>query len=352
MMSVCLHPHCTEPQNPDNQRACRSCGAKLLIKSRYRALQPIKMGKFIRTFKGVDTAFSANAPIQLKQILLPDEILKNSANRQRAIEIFKQSVAALHTLKDVPNLQTPIDYSVVGNGLYLIEALPHGSTLSELLQNQSYLTESQIQKLLEDLLPALQTLHESSLLHRDIQPEHILYSHHSGTFTLINFGFPQLIAEMMQNSILKAGEYLIGDPAYSAQEQLTGKATFASDLYSLGVVCLQAATGIEPTYLLDYQGKHWNYQDYLTHNSLSPAFCKILEQMAAPSLLDRYANIELLLKDLRHQDASAAEQPVTQLSSQQAAEKAIHWLVNAALPSFNAVQEKAIHIANQFSKPK
>lgn len=352
MMSVCLHPHCTDPQNPETQRACRSCGAKLLIKSHYRALQPIKMGKFIRTFKGVDTAFSANAPIQLKQILLPDEILKNSANRQRAIEIFKQSVAALHTLKDVPNLQTPIDYSVVGNGLYLIEALPHGSTLSELLQNQSYLTESQIQKLLEDLLPALQTLHESSLLHRDIQPEHILYSHHSGTFTLINFGFPQLIAEMMQNSILKAGEYLIGDPAYSAQEQLTGKATFASDLYSLGVVCLQAATGIEPTYLLDYQGKHWNYQDYLTHNSLSPAFCKILEQMAAPSLLDRYTNIELLLKDLRHQDASAAEQPVTQLSSQQAAEKALHWLVNAALPSFNAVQEKAIHIANQFSKPK
>lgn len=352
MMSFCVHPHCIHPQNPDHQRACCSCGAKLLIKSRYRALQPINVGKFVRTFKGVDTTLPGSAPIQLKQILLPEEILKNSANRQRVLDIFSRSVATLRTMKEVSNLQIPIDYSVVGNGLYLIEVVPQGSTLSELLQTHHYLTESQIQKLLEDLLPSLQQLHRHSLLHRDIQPAHIIYSHDSATFTLINFGFPQLVAEMMQNSLPKSGEYLVGDPAYSAQEQLAGNPTFASDLYSLGVVCLHAATGIEPIYLLNNQGTHWNYQNYLTSNLLSPAFCKILEKMAAPSILDRYSRIELLLENLKNQPIPEAEKLSTQSSPQPVVEKALNWLVSNALPSFNAIQATANNVANQFSKPK
>lgn len=312
----------------------------------------INTGKFVRTFKSVDTTLPDNDPIQIKQILLPSEILKNSANRQRVIDIFNQTAATLHSLKDVANLHTPIDYSVVGNGLYLIEEVPHSSTLSELLQNQHYLTESQIQKLLEDLLPSLQQLHERSLLHRAIQPDHIVYSHHSGAFTLINLGLPQLVAEVMHDSIPNVGEYLVGDPAYSSQEQLAGKTTYASDLYSLGVVCLHAATGVEPIYLLDHHGKHWNYQDYLTNNPLSPAFCKMLEKMAAPSILDRYSKIEPLLEDLKTRPALMAEKPVIQPLPQQAAEKAISWLVNKALPFFNGTQAKEIGVANQFSKPK
>lgn len=351
-MSLCVHPHCTHPQNPGNQRACRSCGAKLLIKSRYRALQPIKTGKFIRTFKGVDTASPNSAFVQLKQILLPDEVLKNSANRQRVIDIFNRAAATLHSLRDVTNLQTPLDYSVVGNGLYLIEEICQGSTLADLLQHQHYLTESQIQRLLEDLLPCLQQLHEHSLLHRDIQPEHIVYSPHAETFTFTDFGFPQLVAEAMQDGIPNVGEYLVGDPAYSAQEQLAGKTACASDLYSLGVVCLHAATGMEPIYLLDHDGKRWNYRDYLTDNPLSPAFCKILEQMASPSILDRYSRIEPLLEDLRNKFTSNTESSITETHPQHAAEKAFSWLVNNATPSFNAIQAKAIDVATLFSKSK
>jgi hypothetical protein len=53
-MSYCLNPHCQKPQNPDSTKFCLACGSKLLLKERYRALQPIGEGTFGRTFLAVD----------------------------------------------------------------------------------------------------------------------------------------------------------------------------------------------------------------------------------------------------------------------------------------------------------
>ncbi|MEB3826978.1 hypothetical protein LKK83_05705 [Phormidium sp. CCY1219] len=50
IMSYCLNTTCGKPQNPSHYRYCAHCGAKLLLRSGYRAIKPIGEGGFGRTF--------------------------------------------------------------------------------------------------------------------------------------------------------------------------------------------------------------------------------------------------------------------------------------------------------------
>ncbi|MGK7881518.1 MAG: 4-Cys prefix domain-containing protein [Crocosphaera sp.] len=39
-MSYCLNPVCPQPQNIDDDKFCQTCGSKLFLKERYRAIKP------------------------------------------------------------------------------------------------------------------------------------------------------------------------------------------------------------------------------------------------------------------------------------------------------------------------
>lgn len=295
-MTYCVHPNCHEPYNPDEQRVCRNCGTKLLLKVRYHATQPVANGKFIRVFQGKDTSEERN--ITIKQILLPNEILRDSNKRKKAIRVFSEATQKLHALKNVPNLHTPIDYAVVGHGIYLIEDILEGERLSDIVEKQHYLQEAQVQNMLRDLLLSLQELHKQSFIHRNIRPENIIYSFKTGQFTLSNFGIPQLVVETLREDIPTSSEYSIGDPIYSAPEQIECKSIPASDLYSLGLVCLQVLTGVEPIHLVDYQGKDWHYRDYLKNNPVSESLCGTLDKMIESSIINRFLTAENILTHL------------------------------------------------------
>ena len=49
-MSYCLNPHCSHPENTNDVKFCQTCGTKLFLKERYRAIKPIGQGGFGRTF--------------------------------------------------------------------------------------------------------------------------------------------------------------------------------------------------------------------------------------------------------------------------------------------------------------
>jgi serine/threonine protein kinase len=305
-MSYCLHPTCPRPQNPENQKVCCSCGTKLLLKSRYRATQLSSDGKFVRTFQGVDTE-TAQA-ITIKQICIPPEILRESPKRQKMTGLFNETAQSLHQLAEVATLHTPLDFSVAGNGLYLVEAIVAGETVAQRITTHGPLSEKLLRKLLEDLLPALQALHDNHLLHRDIRPENIVFDHQQGQFLLTGLGIPQLVAESLQGDIPSIGEYLVGDPRYSASEQIQGQAAPTSDLYSLGVVCLQALTALDPIDLMNSQEPGWEYQAHLTTNPISPQLKQVIDKMADPSPLDRYGRAQEALTALNDSIADLVQQ--------------------------------------------
>lgn len=303
-MSYCLHPDCCAPFNPAAQKICRNCGSKLLLKVRYRADRPIAQGQFIRLFQGIDTHFQ-NHPLIIKQVLLPKALLREARQRKLAIEILHETSEKLSRLAEVKNLQIPLEYIISGQGIYWIEAPIQGETLTEILATLPYLSETQVQKLLQDVLPAMDALHRQSLVHRAICPDNLIYTSHTGQFMLANLGLTQLIAEALYAEIPSLSKATIAEPMYLAPEQLKGRSVPASDLYSLGVVCLQALTGIEPIHLVDQGGKIWHYRDFLRDRPINPAFCQILDKMLSPMLIERFLRVEEILRQL-----SVIQQPL------------------------------------------
>ena len=295
-MSYCFHPTCPGPENADIKKVCGACGTGLLLKARYKANSLISNGTFVRSFSGVD--LQHNKPVFIKQIHLPVEILRNRQKRQIINSLFSEAAFKLHELADIEGIHTPLDYSAASNGLYLIEEVVVGQTLEQIIKTQGQLSEKQIRELLLNLLPALQELHQKALLHRDIKPENIVYSQDSGKFIFINLGLPQMVAEYLQKDVPSIGEYLLGDPSYSAPDQVQGKASCTSDLYSLGVVCLEAATGISPIDLMNIQGTGWEYQSYLESNPITQQLQQVIEQLACSSILDRYTHASEAFTDL------------------------------------------------------
>jgi len=88
---------------------------------------------------------------------------------------------------------------------------------------------------------ALEYAHERGLIHRDIKPANILISH--GTVVLTDFGLARLLEE---STITGSGRFL-GTPLYFSPEQARlERATHQSDLFALGIILYELATGQHP----------------------------------------------------------------------------------------------------------
>jgi len=95
----------------------------------------------------------------------------------------------------------------------------------------------EVEALARQLLDALAAVHEAQLVHRDLKPGNILLS--PGGARLCDFG----IARFDGATTLTESAALLGSLRYMAPEQRAGVTTPKSDLYSLGLVLYEAATG-------------------------------------------------------------------------------------------------------------
>jgi len=91
---------------------------------------------------------------------------------------------------------------------------------------------------------------------------------------------------------------VIGSAGYAAPEQSMGQATFASDIYSLGLTCLYLLTSIHPFSLYSAAEDCWVWQDYLPQ-PIEPRFAQVLDQMVARSLQQRYSSMDEVALDLQ-----------------------------------------------------
>src|SRR5262249_12892400 len=86
---------------------------------------------------------------------------------------------------------------------------------------------------------AVDHAHRQGVLHRDLRPSNVLVTDR-GLVKVADFGTSRFL------EIAAHGTTVIGSPPYMAPEQFTGKAVFASDVYSLGVTMYQMLTGFMP----------------------------------------------------------------------------------------------------------
>lgn len=191
-----------------------------------------------RVFQALDTELRRPAAVRL----LPLEA--------RLAQRLRELGQALLELKH-PNIAELYDYGESGPFFYLAgELVPEGS-LQTLLHRYARAGQriplQQGLELLRDAAAALEEAHRRGIVHGDLRPGNLLLRR-SGlleqyTLKVGNFG----LALMQNGEDLDDLEQLKGSPTHMAPEQFQGlPATFRSDIYALGVVLYEVATGLLP----------------------------------------------------------------------------------------------------------
>ncbi|WP_254174551.1 serine/threonine-protein kinase [Planktothrix pseudagardhii] len=298
-MSYCFNPNCSNPQNSSDAKFCQNCGSKLLLSSVsneaesvvYRGIQLIGQGGFGRTFLVVDESQPLTPYCVIKQFF------PQGSNARKATELFEQEAKQLKILGQHPQIPTELGYFEQDGYQYLVQEFIEGKNLAQELQKKGVFTEEKIWFILKDLLPILQFVHENKVIHRDIKPENIIRRFNTkkpiGNLVLVDFGAAKLVTGGM---LPKTGT-MIGSAAYTAPEQLMGKAVFSSDLYSLGVTCIHLLTNVPPFDLFDSAEGNWVWRDYLKA-PVSDELGYILDKMLQGATRNRYNSAAAILRHI------------------------------------------------------
>jgi WD40 repeat protein len=301
-MTFCLNPDCQNPENPDDAKRCLSCGSKLLLKARYRPIQPI--GKSGSTFLATDERKRSKPQCAIVRFVPQGKSRPASTSlpalragagsepiKAEETDLFDRTAAHLAELGKHPQFPELLAFGEQDGQQYLVCEWVEGLSLAELLVKEGAFTEVEIRQLLNDVLSALQLLHEKQLVHGDIKPQNIIRRTGSASddqpqpiFVLVGF-----------SGATGTGSAL---SPHTAPERASGKTTAASDLYSLGVTCIQMLTQIHPLELLDSRQDIWVWQDYLRHN-ISSSLRRTLSKLLLRQPVHRYQSATEVLEDLQ-----------------------------------------------------
>ena len=292
-MSYCLNPYCQNPQNNPHDQTCMTCGNKLLLKERYRAIKPIGQGNFGRTLLAVDESNSSEEFCVIKQFILQ---VGDTNNIQKATELFEREASRLDDLGKHERIPKLLDYFTQEEHQYLVQEYIDGQDLAKVLSEAGTFNEGQIWELLNAIIPLLQYIHNQEVIHRDIKPQNIIRSR-NGEIFLVDFGAAKVVTG---TAMLLTGTS-IGTPEFVAPEQTMGKASYSSDLYSLGVTCIYLLTGTSPFDLFDISEYSWVWQQYLVDNPVSDKLSNILDKLIETATSRRYQMASEVLKDINIQ---------------------------------------------------
>ncbi len=188
-------------------------------------------------------------------------------------------------LTDHPNIVKLYGQGQWAGGLYIAMEFIRGVSLSQFLMQQSFSLKRSLEIILQ-VAYALCHLHSHGVIHRDLKPENILIAE-DGEVKVIDFGIAQLHENF--ESKKTAGKKIMGTPSYMSPEQKEDpmNVTFASDIFSLGVIAYELILG-----KLSY--------GVINLSLLPPNLQKIVGKALAVSVKERYRDIVDFITDISH----------------------------------------------------
>ncbi|MBD2356051.1 protein kinase [Tolypothrix sp. FACHB-123] len=218
----------------------------IILRSRYKVIQPLASGGFGETYLAEDLDIPTNPkPKCVVKHLKPQN--QNEELLKIAKTLFDREAGALYRLGKMSDRIPQLFAHFEENGeFYLVQEFIDGHDLSkEIILGQPW-NEAQVKKLLKDVLEILVVVHQQNIIHRDIKPKNIM-RRQDGTIVLIDFGAVKEIKGLETNTQgLVTSTILIGTNGYMPNEQANGKPKLSSDVYAVGMLGIQAITGIAP----------------------------------------------------------------------------------------------------------
>ncbi|MCS6960683.1 MAG: serine/threonine-protein kinase [Pseudanabaenaceae cyanobacterium SKYGB_i_bin29] len=280
-----------------------------LLDGRYRIKKLLGKGGFGHTYLAEDTKRPGNPPCVVKHLRPRSNNPEFLAVARRLFATEAETLEKLGDLDQVPRLYA---YFEEDEQFYLVQEFIDGRPLSEELEPNKPWDEPQVIDFLQNILSILVVLHKRGVIHRDIKPENIMRRHSDRKLVLIDFG---AVKQVMQDTDDKSNvSVAIGTSGYIPAEQAQGKPKFASDIYAVGMVAIQALTGVPPSHFGEDSQGEVQWQMCVDMNLISPNLVAILEKMVKRDYRQRFATAEEVLQALEVSTLDIAPHPPTEVS--------------------------------------
>ncbi|MBI3684342.1 MAG: protein kinase, partial [Acidobacteria bacterium] len=201
------------------------------LKSRYEIKAQLGAGGMGVVYRAWD--LQAQREVAIKTI--------RDTHSQSALDLFRKELHFQKTLNH-PNIVDIFDigeFEMEGRRIpYFVMPLLPGQTLDRVIRNER-ISMSRCLEIVNQVARGLQALHDKALVHRDLKPSNIFILP-GDSVKIIDFGLAHLIDR--HSSVEVRGTLL-----YMSPEQIQMKpATYASDIFALGVICYEMLSGKHP----------------------------------------------------------------------------------------------------------
>lgn len=277
---------------PTNDRPITYQDTSQHLSGRYDIQNVLGAGGFGLTYLAKDTQ-RPGTPTCVVKHLKParrDEKFLGVARR-----LFETEAEILEKLGKHPQIPQLLAYFEEKEEFYLVQEYVEGHPLSDELPVDKKLPEAQVFKFLKETLEILVFIHEHKVIHRDIKPSNIMRRESDNQLFLIDFGAVKQIRPQ-EPTDQENYTVAIGTRGYAPAEQYAGHPTLSSDIYALGMIGIQALTGIPP-----YQLGHSESGDVIWRHlvTVREEFAVILEKMVRYHFAARYQSAAEVLEDLQ-----------------------------------------------------
>ncbi|MBD2128702.1 serine/threonine protein kinase [Microcoleus sp. ZQ-A2] len=266
------------------------------LSGRYKIVQHLGGGGFGQTYLAEDLQLPSNPLCVVKQ-LKPKST--DPLTLQTAKRFFDREAEVLYKLGNHDQIPRLLAHFEQEQEFYLVQECIEGHDLKQELPRGQRLTEAQVMVLCQDILKILEFVHQQHVIHRDIKPANIIRRRQDGKLVLIDFG---AVKEVTTQAVNPSGNtsltVAIGSPGYMPNEQLSGKPQFCSDIYAVGVLGIQALTGLSSTQLpQDLRTSEIFWRDNWLHNmppeqvQTSVELADVLDKMVRYDYRQRYQTV-------------------------------------------------------------
>lgn len=187
----------------------------------------------------------------LKSRLVALKLLRTHAGIDaNQIKRLQQEALAVSNLSH-PNIVGIQDFGVSADGYpYMAMDYFEGKSLDCVLNDDGPLKVERLLNISTQICGALAHAHERGIVHRDIKPSNIMIGideHGSDCVKIVDFGIAKIVDDESTRAKLTTTGDVLGSPLYMSPEQCMGqKVERYSDIYSLGCVMYECATGRSP----------------------------------------------------------------------------------------------------------
>jgi serine/threonine protein kinase len=266
----------------------------MLIGGRYEIIRPLGRGGFGKTFLAADT-YRRGSPKCVVKKLQAQSSLPSLPEKVRMI--FEAEAQTLYTLGSHPQIPTFYEHLQQGSEFYIVQELIDGNDLRQSFPLGDRWDEKNVISLLREILEILAFVQQHGVIHQDIAPHNFIRRWQDKKLVLIDFGGIKTIryATLTPDGDLRFTQ-TIGTAGYTAPEQLAGQPDMASDIYSVGMMGIQAVTGLSPNQLP--RKEETQELDWHDQAQVSAWLQTLLDHMVATDVHQRFQSALEVLDEL------------------------------------------------------